>query len=194
MMKKLMLSFGGAALVALMIAATAMAAGPMGGQGRQQGQGPGGSDGAAGTMLPAMLGLTPAEVQDLRQDGLSLAQIADREDVDPESLVDALRARWTARIEARLEAGALTGDEATALKAQVELRARDMVYRTTIGGMRGAAVGAGYGPQEGAGPQVGPQDGSGNRGNGNRGNGAGIRGGGAGGAGNGACDGSGRSG
>jgi lambda repressor-like predicted transcriptional regulator len=190
-MKKFMLSFGGAALVALMIAATAMAAGPMGGQGRQQGQGPGGADGAAGTMIPAMLGLTPAEVQALRQDGLSLAQIADREDVDPQALVDALRARWTARIEARVEAGALTADEATALKAQVELRARDMVYKTTIGGMRGAAVGAGGGPQGGSGQQ----DGSGNRGNGNRGNGAGIRGGGgAGGAGNGACDGSGRAG
>lgn len=181
-MKKLMFSMGGATIVGLAIAATALAAGPAGGAGQGARNG---ADGAAGTMIPAILDLTPAEVQELRQSGLTLAQIAERQDVDPEVLVDALTARWTARIEARVAAGALTADEAAALQAQVELRARDMVNKVPLGGMRGLAVGAG----------AGRQDGMGARGGGNgAGNGAanGFGAGGGRGAGNGACDGTGR--
>ena len=52
-----------------------------------------------------------AEVQALRHDGLSLAQIAEKKKVDPQKLVDALAARWTSRIDARVANGALTADE-----------------------------------------------------------------------------------
>jgi hypothetical protein len=93
--------------------------------------------------IAAILGLTDAQVMGLRQQGLSLAQIAEQQKVDPQRLVDALAAQWSARIDARLAAGALTADQAKTLKANVAVQAKAMVYQATMGGMRGAAVGAG---------------------------------------------------
>jgi hypothetical protein len=93
--------------------------------------------------IPAILGLTNAQVMELRQQGLSLAQIADRQNVDPQRLVNFLVAQWSARIDARLAAGAITADEAKTLKANLAVQAKAMVDQTTLGGMRGAAVGAG---------------------------------------------------
>jgi hypothetical protein len=90
-----------------------------------------------------ILGLTSAQVMELRQQGLSLAQIADRQNVDPQRLVDFLVAQWSARIDARLAAGAITADQAKTLKANLAVQANAMVNQTTLGGMRGAAVGAG---------------------------------------------------
>ncbi len=80
---------------------------------------------------------------ELRQQGLSLAQIAERQKVDPQKLIDALATQWSARIDARLAAGAITSDQAKTLKANVAVQAKAMVYQVTLGGMRGAAVGAG---------------------------------------------------
>jgi lambda repressor-like predicted transcriptional regulator len=131
-MKKLMISIGGGALLALVVGATAFAAAP------QQVR-------AAGDAIADLLGLTRAQVQDMRQDGRSLADIAATRDVSADTLVDALTARWTERIQARVAAGALTAEEADALMAQVETRARAMVQSTEPGGMAGAAVGAGKG-------------------------------------------------
>jgi hypothetical protein len=134
-MKKLILTFGGAALVFLVLAGGVVAAGPR--------ATPAGDQVRDRDTLPAILGLTQAEVMALRQDGLSLAQIAERQKVDPQKLLDALTAQWIERIDARVANGAITASEATALKAQVDLRAKDMVYKVTAGGMRGVAVGAG---------------------------------------------------
>lgn len=93
--------------------------------------------------IAAILGLTNAQVMELRHQGLSLAQIAERQDVDPQRLVDFLVAQWSARIDARLAAGAMTADQAKTLKANLSAQATAMVDQTTPGGMRGAAVGAG---------------------------------------------------
>jgi hypothetical protein len=93
--------------------------------------------------IAAILGLTDAQVMSLRQQGMSLAQIAEQQRVYPQRLVDALAAQWSARIDARLSAGALTADQARTLKANVAVQAKAMVYQVTMGGMRGAAVGAG---------------------------------------------------
>lgn len=136
-MKKAILSLGSATLAILVLAGSVAAAGPHGAQAREQAQ--------TRDTIPAILGLTQAQVQELRQDGLSLAQIAQRQKVDPQKLVDALMARWTTRIEARVANGALTAAQAAQLTTQLETQARDMVYKTTPGGMRGAAVGAGQG-------------------------------------------------
>jgi len=134
-MKKLLISFGGAALVVIALAGGVVAASPhptsAGDQLRDR------------ATIPTILGLTQAEVMELRYDGLSLAQIAERQKVDPQKLVDALKAQWIERIDARVANGAINASEATALKAQVDLRAKDMVYKVTTGGMRGVAVGAG---------------------------------------------------
>jgi hypothetical protein len=93
--------------------------------------------------LAAILGLTDAQVMALRQQGLSLAQIAERQKVDPQRLIDALAAQWSARIDARLAVGAITADQAKTLKANLAVQAKAMVNQATTGGMRGAAVGAG---------------------------------------------------
>ncbi len=93
--------------------------------------------------VAAILGLTDAQVMAFRQQGLSLAQIAEQQKVDPQTLVDALAATWSIRIDARLAAGALTADQAKTLKDNVAAQAKAMVEQTALGGMRGAAVGAG---------------------------------------------------
>lgn len=166
-MKKLILSLGGASLAILMLVGAVAAVGPR--------SGPAGDQVRDRDQVPAILGLTEAQVMEYRQDGLSLAQIAERQNVDPEKLVEALKVQFAERLEARVANGAITADQATELRSQLEAQARNMVYKTTIGGMQGAAVGAG--PMHGAGTGV-----AGGR------MGAGP---GAGGAGTGICDGTG---
>jgi hypothetical protein len=130
-------------------------------------------------MIAAILELTDAQVMSLRQQGLSLAQIAEQQKVDPQRLVDALAAQWSARIDVRMSAGALSADQAKTLKTNVAVLAKGMVYQVTLGGMRGAAVGAGpNGAMRGMGGGAGMGAGRGNMGAGrggmNRGAGAGT--------------------
>ncbi len=94
-MKRRSLSIGGAALVLLVLAGAAVAADPT--------AAPPGAQARARDTIPTVLGLTQAEVMALRQDGLSLAQIAERQKVDRQELVDALMARSRSR-------GAAAGD------------------------------------------------------------------------------------
>ncbi len=93
--------------------------------------------------VAAILGLTDAQVMAFRQQGLSLAQIAEQQKVDPQKLIDALVAQWSARIDARAAAGALTAEQAKALNDNLVVQAKAMVYQAAMGGMRGVAVGAG---------------------------------------------------
>ena len=139
-MNRQILGAAGAGLASLVFAATVAAAGPT----------PSPSTVATQTRdtVPAVLDLSQAQVKALRHDGLSLAQIAQQQKVDPRRLVDALAARWTSRIEARVANGALTADEAAKLEAQVQIQAKSMVDKVTLGGRQGAAVGAG--PRNGA--------------------------------------------
>jgi hypothetical protein len=139
-MRRLLIASGAAALLVLAMVASVAAAGPAG---RGYGAHLGDRTGAQADVVADVLGLTQAQVDDLRHDGLSLAQIAERQKVDPEKLVDALVAQWSSRIDARVQLGALTTDQANTLKAQLETRALEMVNRTALGGMQGAAVGAG---------------------------------------------------
>src|SRR5450759_5018961 len=88
-----------------------------------------------GQTVAIVLGLTPAQVTALRHDGQSLAQIAESQKVAVQSVVDALVARWTERIDARVANGALAQTEATQLQTQLETRAASMVSSTTPGGV-----------------------------------------------------------
>ncbi len=99
-----------------------------------------------------VLSLTQEQIRELRQDGLSLAQIAERQKVSIQSVINVLTAAWQARIDTRVQAGALTTQQATELKAQLQTRATQMVNSTAPGGMRGAAVGAGPHAGNGSGP------------------------------------------
>ncbi len=98
--------------------------------------------GAAG-VLSEILGLSNPEIAALRQQGLSLAQIAERQQVDAQKLIDALVNQWSARIDARLAVGAITAEQAETLKGDLAVQARSLVNQVAVGGMRGAAVGAG---------------------------------------------------
>jgi hypothetical protein len=102
-----------------------------------------------GVMIPAILGLDHDALMALRQQGLTLAQVAERQQVDPQVLIDALAAQWTVRIEQRLALGALTADQAETLRAEVAVRAKAFVNQVPLGGMGRQAVGAG--PAAGAG-------------------------------------------
>jgi hypothetical protein len=165
-MRRVFAAIGGAALGSLLLVATVAAADPT--------TPPGRGNGAATSTVAQVLNLTQAQLRDLRQDGLSIAQIAARQNVAVQKVVDALVAQWNARIQVRVENGALTTAEAAALQGQLQQRAQDMVSSTRPGGMQGAAVGAGpNGAGNGAGDGSGQYgdgdcDGSGPHGPGNR--------------------------
>lgn len=173
-MKRLTIALAVGALAVLAVATAVAAAGPRT-QAREQAQT------QTQTTLTEILGLSNDQIAELRHDGMTLAQIAERQGVDEQELIDALGAQWTVRINARVANGALTEDQGTALRTQVELKAKAMVNQATYGGMRGAAVGAG--------PSA--------NGNASNGNGSGYRAGNGsgnaerGGNGNGSCDGTG---
>ena len=141
-MKKLVLSLGGALAVALVVVAGVAAAGPGPGA---NGAGPGAGQAPGGDVVATILKLSEQEIADLRADGLSLAQIAEKQGVDPQKVIDALVVQWSVRVDARVANGALTAAEAATLKADLAVRAKAMVYQATPGGMQGAAVGAGPG-------------------------------------------------
>jgi hypothetical protein len=167
-MRRVLAAIGGAALGSLLLVATVAAADPT--------TPPGRGNGATTGTVAQVLNLTQAQLRDLRQDGLSIAQIAARQNVAVQKVVDALVARWADRIQVRVQNGALTPAEAAALQAQLQKRAQDMVSSTDPGGMRGAAVGAGpngagNGARDGSGPNGsgdGTCDGSGPHGPGGR--------------------------
>ena len=160
-MKRLTITLAVAALVAFAFVATVTAADPTPTPARDQVR--------PHDTVATILGLTQAQIQDLRQDGLTLAQIAERQKVDPQKLIDALVEQWAIRIDARVANGGLTAADATTLKTQLALRARAMVYQAPTGGMRGVAVGAGpgamggnsMGMHQGAGAANGTCDGAG---------------------------------
>lgn len=134
-MKRLTISLTIAAFTILAVVATVSAASPAPTQAPDQVR--------ARDTITTILGLSQAEVMDLRQDGLTLVQIAERQKVDPQKLIDALVAQWSARIDIRVSNSALSAAEATTLKTQLAVQAKAMVNQATLGGMRGAAVGAG---------------------------------------------------
>jgi hypothetical protein len=144
-MRKLIAAIGGTLFGSLLLVATVAAADPT--------PSPSATPVVRTGTVATVLGLTQAQVQDLRHDGLSLAQIATQQKVEVQKVIDALVARWRDRIEARLESGAITPAEAAKLQAQLTTEARTMVSKTTLGGMQGAAVGAG--PRNGAGTGTG---------------------------------------
>ena len=152
-MRKLIAAIGGTIFGSLLLVATVAAANPT--------PGPSSPPTAAGGTVATVLGLSQAQVQDLRHDGLSLAQIAAQQKVDVQKVIDALVARWRDRIEARVANGALTQAQATQLQAQLTTQAQEMVSKTTPGGMQGAAVGAGPRNAAGNGDATRARDGSG---------------------------------
>ncbi|MEW5992237.1 MAG: hypothetical protein AB1736_12945 [Chloroflexota bacterium] len=150
-MKRMIMATGIAALALVALVGTALAAGPNG----AGGYGAGDRERLRDTdTLTEVLGLSHEEVMDFRQDGLSLAQIAERQGVDADTLAARLTEQARERIAARVENGALTPDEAAQLQAQLEEQVQARIADPAAGGL-GGMLGAGYGPGAGRGPGTG---------------------------------------
>lgn len=83
---------------------------------------------AAKADIAAILGLTPEELREALADGTTLGEIADEtEGVGRQDLIAALVEAGNERIDAALEAGRITEDEAVGLREQVAQHAEDVI-------------------------------------------------------------------
>lgn len=99
-----------------------------------------------------LLGLTPEELCDLRQEGKSLAEIAAERGVTAEELVEAIMAEKVEAVQARVDDGTITQEQADLMIQQMTERTELAVNRTTTGPV-GWHMGGGYGQSsEGTGP------------------------------------------
>ena len=98
-----------------------------------------------------LLGLTPEELCELRQEGKSLAEIAAEQGVTVDELVEAIMAEKTAAVQARVDDGTLTQEQADLMIQHMAERTELAVNRTTTGPVEWR-MGGGYGmSSEGAG-------------------------------------------
>jgi hypothetical protein len=154
-----------AGLLVMAIAIPVMAAGPNGANNRsantvQSGYGScqGLGLGPDQTVLD-LLRMTQAQIQELRQSGQSLVQIAATKNVTEETLITTIMAEKQAAIQKLVSVGTMTQAQADVQLAQMRERVSLAVNRTTVG------------PPEWAGANGNRQNGSGMMGrNGSRGN------------------------
>lgn len=107
------------------VATTLAERAPLGHRGhRGHGGGPGGPGGGREVAAAAAeaLGLTEDELRTAAQDGLTLAQLAEREDVDPSVVLDAMVAAGEAHLAEDVAEGDLTQAQADAKAAELESR------------------------------------------------------------------------
>ncbi len=77
-----------------------------------------------------ILGMEADEIRAQLDEGMSLADIAEANDVDPDELVDAMVAAATERIDEKVAEGDLTDEEAAEKLAEKSERIEDKVYDT----------------------------------------------------------------
>lgn len=98
-----------------------------------------------------LLGLTPEELCDLRQEGKSLAEIAAEQNVNVDELMEAIMAEKIEAVQARVDEGAITQEQADLMIQQMTERTELAVNRATTGPAEWR-MGGGYGKSvEGAG-------------------------------------------
>jgi hypothetical protein len=94
----------------------------------ERGRGPcGGHVGANLDAAAEALGVTAAELRDALQDGKSIADVAGEKGVDVQTVIDALVADATAKIDEKVAAGDLDADRAAELKENLADRITEMV-------------------------------------------------------------------
>ena len=115
----------------------------------ERGGGPcGGHVGASLDAAAEALGVTVDELRDALQDGKSIADLAGEKGVDVQTVIDALVADATAKIDEKVASGDLDADRAAELKENLADRITEMVNHE--GGFRGP--GGPGGPGFGRGP------------------------------------------
>jgi hypothetical protein len=112
-----------------------------------------------------LLDLTPDEICELRQEGMSLAEIAEEQDVSLDELVDAILAERIEAVEAMVDDGTINEEQAELMIERMTERIELTVTRTATGPAEWR-MGGGYGMYgEGTGPgltkQWGGHDGTG---------------------------------
>ncbi len=108
--------------------------------------------GLRGDMADAVaeaLGMTTDELRQAHQDGQTLAEIADAQGVDQQTVVDAIVATISDHLDQAVENGRLTQEQADEMKANAAERAQDILNGT-------APFGDGHHGRFGPGPHGGP--------------------------------------
>ncbi|MFC1994719.1 hypothetical protein ACFLVD_01080, partial [Chloroflexota bacterium] len=105
-------------------------------------------------IVSELLGLTPEQLCDLRQEGKSLADIAAEKNVNVYELVEAIMAEKIEAVQAKVDEGIITQEQADLMIQQMTERTELAVNRATIGPAEWR-MGGGYGKSgAGAGPDV----------------------------------------
>jgi hypothetical protein len=111
-----------------------------------------GDRGARAEATAELLGIEVDELRAALEDGQTLADVAEANGVDPQTIIDARVAAVTERINAAVESGGLTADEAADKLADVEERVTTAVNEGgQARGERGQRVGRGQAADEQAG-------------------------------------------
>ncbi len=92
-------------------------------------------------VVTKLLGMTEAQIKDLRQQGQSLVQIAATKNVTEKQLVDAMMAYKKTAVQSRVTAGTITQDQANLILKQMEEQTTAVVNRTGIGPMGNGGAG-----------------------------------------------------
>ena len=120
--------------------------------------GPGG--GMAGPMyqtIAAALGISSDELFSAMRSGKTIAQIAQERGVDLETVIDAAEKSHDTALDAQVQAGRLTREQADWMDAHMEANIRAMFAGQIGPGMMGPGFGPGAGPGgAGTGPGFGP--------------------------------------
>jgi hypothetical protein len=92
-----------------------------------------GNGGFCSDAVSELLGLTPEQLHELRLEGNSLADIAAIKSVDVDDLVDAIMADKAAAVQAKVDDGILTQEQAGLILERMTERTELAVNRTTVG-------------------------------------------------------------
>lgn len=105
------------------------------------------------------LGLSEAEVEAAREEGQSVPDLAEEKGITIEQFIEAIITSHKAKLDAAVESGDLTQDEADAILADHEERFADVTSYDDLGDMRGfggGRHGGGHGPHHGGSQFGGP--------------------------------------
>jgi hypothetical protein len=128
--KVLVISMVIAGILAAILAVTISAAGPRNNSSNStSGQG----GGSVLDDVSQLLGLTPEQIQEQRQAGQSLVQIAATKNVSEEALIKAIMAEKQEAVQALVAAGTITQDQADQRLSIMQERVKLAVNRTAVG-------------------------------------------------------------
>lgn len=128
--KVLAISMVLAGVLVAVLAGTVLAQGP---QGSANTCGAGRGTGSALDEVSQLTGLTPEQIQEQREAGKSLVQIAATKNVTEEALINAIMAEKKEAVQKLVTAGTITQEQADQRLAFMKERVKQAVNRTTIG-------------------------------------------------------------